>query len=447
MPGLGDFVTRYHRLLEQNGFGEPSWAEQLQQRMRDQRLTDSGRLLSPVLRPVFISRRQADSLARAATQLGTIFDQLEPLILGSPSLLNRLLMLPAEKSLLAIEPGYKHFSLTASIDMAFPGSSCVVGGVDAGRPLGLAYANPLADLFLELPIMKEFKRAGQKISKLSGTRKLAQPISAAWRQFGGSGKPAVAVVDSDHPNEAGSDGDLVAELLRAQGLDAQFVAPEKLTFRDGELRAGERRIQLVVRRILARDIVTRWDLTHPLLEAYRSRAVCMVNSFRAEIGQRRAFLELLTDDVVLSQLSASDRKFLKGVVRWTRVVSARKVRYEDQEVDLLDWAIKNRERLMLLPDRPGTELRTYAGSEMTAVSWEWAVKQAMRSPYVVQECGKVAGESFPFFQYGEFKVRQVDVTVQAQLLGGELGDCIGLLQSRSAGGVTNLGIAPVLLVE
>jgi hypothetical protein len=37
-------------------------------------------------------------------------------------------------------------------------------------------------------------------------------------------------------------------------------------------------------------------------------------------------------------------------------------------------------------------------------------------------------ETFPFFQYGEFKLREVDVTLQAHLLSGELGDCTAVLQ-------------------
>jgi hypothetical protein len=55
-------------------------------------------------------------------------------------------------------------------------------------------------------------------------------------------------------------------------------------------------------------------------------------------------------------------------------------------------------------------------------------------------------EKFPFFHYGEFKMRDVEVTLQAQLLSGELGDCLAVLQGKAAGGVTPLGIAAVLVV-
>jgi hypothetical protein len=447
MPLLGEIVARYHRLMEQNGFGDTAWAEELQQRMRQQRLTDSGRLLSPVLRPCFVTQGQVDALARTAAQISLIFDRLETHILANPAWLNRLHMLPAEKSLLGVPTGYKHFSMAGSFDASFQSADCLVAGVDACKPVGLGYANALADVFLELPIVKEFRRSGHKISKPTGLKRMSQPVIAAWQQFGGKGKPAVAVVDWARTGADGiSESDLLVDLLVSQGVDARFVPPEKLVFQGGELSAGGQKIDLVLRRILARELLTRWDLSHPLLEAYRMRAVCVLNGFRAEIGQRRAFLELLTDATVTASLSAGDRNLLKQSVLWTRVVSARKVRHEGKDVDLLDWILKNREHLVLMPDQPSPELRTYPGSEMTGQAWEWAVRQALRTPYVVQEAGKPVPETFPFFQYGEFKLRQVEVTLQAQLLAGELGDCTAVLRGKTAGGLTPLGIAPVLLV-
>jgi len=432
--------------MEQNGFLNASWAEEFQQHMRQRKLTDSGRLLSPVLRPCFVTQRQADVLAKTATQLSSIFDRLAEMIITRPPLLRRLQILPAERSLLAVKPGHKHFSMAGSFDVAFRGSACSITGVDACRPVGLGYAAALADVFLELPIVREFQQHGQKVAKVPGPRKIEASLTTAWREFGGKGKPSVAVVDWAHNGSDGaSEGELLADRLAAQGIAAQFTPPEKLVFQNGELSAGGRKIDVVLRRILVRELLTRWDLSHPLLEAYRARAVCMVNSLWADLGQRRAFLELLSDESLLAELPAPDRKLLKQTVRWTRVLSPRHVQHNGKDEDLLDFVLKNREHLLLLPDQPSTELRTYAGSQMTTAAWEWAIRQALRTPYVVQECEPAVAETFPFFQYGELKLRSVDVTVQAQMLDGELGDCMAVLHSKTAGSITPLGIAPVLL--
>ena len=40
----------------------------------------------------------------------------------------------------------------------------------------------------------------------------------------------------------------------------------------------------------------RFDLTHPLVRAYREHSVCVVNSFRSELAHKKAMFGFLTDD-------------------------------------------------------------------------------------------------------------------------------------------------------
>src|SRR5262249_6962456 len=101
MTQLGEAISRYHKLVEQDGFRDSAWAEELQERMRQLHLIESGRLVAPILRPHFISRRQLDTLTRVTNHLAEILDQIETIALASPRLLDRLQMLPAEKMLAA----------------------------------------------------------------------------------------------------------------------------------------------------------------------------------------------------------------------------------------------------------------------------------------------------------------------------------------------------------
>ena len=47
----------------------------------------------------------------------------------------------------------------------------------------------------------------------------------------------------------------------------------------------------------------RFDLNHPLVRAYKDRAVCMVNSFRSDMGAKRVIFDLLTDEKVTGKVS------------------------------------------------------------------------------------------------------------------------------------------------
>ena len=65
---------------------------------------------------------------------------------------------------------------------------------------------------------------------------------------------------------------------------------------NGVLRRGTFEINMVYRRLGVQEFLIRFDLTHPLVQAYRDRAVCVVNSFRSELAHKKAMFGLLTDE-------------------------------------------------------------------------------------------------------------------------------------------------------
>ncbi len=454
MAQLGDAIARYHKLLETPGYRDTAWAEEFQEQMRQQHLVDSGRLLAPVLRPHFISRRQFEALARLSAQMAEILERLEAIAFAKPVLLSRLQMLPAEKMLAAVPHGYTRSGVAASMDANLRNGTLLLQGLDACRPAGLGYSSLLADLFLELPIIKEFKRGRYKLSKLGGPKPLLQAIQTAYKQFGGKTKPAIAIVElgqesgaSTGGGNSSTEGFLLAESLNQAGANAKLIPPELLEYSEGKLRSGDFAIDVVLRRVSTREILTRWDLTHPLLRAYRDGAVCVVNSFRAEFAQRRALLDLLTDETITAHLPTADRKLIRTSVSWTRIVSARKTLHGDKEVDLPEYILNEREHLALLPNEDSSDQRVYIGSEMTTAAWERALKLALRTPYVVQERTPSAHEVFPIFQYGELKMKEAEVTVHPHVLNGDMNGASAVLQTYLAGSAAHLAVAPVLLLE
>src|ERR1700746_1335665 len=106
MSYLDDAVARYNKSLESGPFKDVSWAEALHKRMEETGLSAGGRLICPFLRPNFISRRQYDSLVKTSEALLGAIGRMEQMVLGSPGLLSRLELLPAEKMLASIDPGY-----------------------------------------------------------------------------------------------------------------------------------------------------------------------------------------------------------------------------------------------------------------------------------------------------------------------------------------------------
>src|ERR1041385_1224695 len=106
MSQLDDAVNRYNKLLETGPYRDLSWAEALHQRMEASKLSAGGRLICPFLRPNFISRRQYESLIKTGEALIGALDRVQQMVMENPALLARLDLLPAEKMLASIDPGY-----------------------------------------------------------------------------------------------------------------------------------------------------------------------------------------------------------------------------------------------------------------------------------------------------------------------------------------------------
>ena len=101
--------------------------------MRDRKLSGGSRAILPVLRPHFITRRQYASLTKASEALLSAIDRVKQLALATPALLSRMEMLPAEKMLAAVDPGYPFSAVTSRLDTQMDKRVAPFHAVQRGR--------------------------------------------------------------------------------------------------------------------------------------------------------------------------------------------------------------------------------------------------------------------------------------------------------------------------
>ena len=447
MSYLDDAVVRYNKSLEAGPFRDLSWAEALHRRMEEGGLSAGGRLICPFLRPNFVSRRQYDSLVRSAEALLGAIGRMEQMVLTNPVLLARLELLPAEKMLASIDPGYPSLQVAARLDSHVRNGHLHFVQYNADLPTGAGYSDALADLFYDAPPIKELRKR-YTLTRVGGRKHFLQALLKAYKQFGGTKKPNMAIVEFRPVFHSGeSEYTLVRDYFRDEGYAVEIASPEQLEYRNGVLRKGAFEIDLVYRRLGVHEFLIRFDLSHPLVQAYRDRAVCVVNSFRSELAHKKAMFGLLTDETLVAKFPAAERKAIREHVPWTRLVSASKTTYDERTIDLADFITRNRQRLTLKPNDDYSNQHTYLGWEMDDTAWERALKQAMRTPYVVQEKVDPVRSLFPLMSFGilEFRELQVDVRPHAYL--GKVQGCSSWLSSGSTGFSSAEGLAPTFILD
>jgi len=447
MTQVGEAIARYHKLIESGPYIDLGWAQALQEQLKAAKL--GGRAISPVLRPHFLSARDYTAMAKAAEIISSAMTRVEQMALSTPSLLARIQLLPAERMLAQVNPGYSLAGINGQLDAVIHEGALKFTNHHADAPAGVLYGDALADLYYEAPPVKEFRKK-YKLKKLGGTKFLLSSLVKSYKEFGGKQKkPRIAIAELKQPFSGGpGDYAQLAEFFTREGYPTEVVSPDQLEYRNGVLRRGEFSIDILYRRIRLQEFLVRFDLSHPMVRAYKEHAVCMVNSFRAEVGAKRAIFDLLTDDAVTAKFPALERKAIKEHIPWTRVVQAAKTTHKGHTVDLPDFVMKHRAKLILKPNDDSPDQHSFRGAETDDIGWEKALRQAMRTPYVVQEVADPAKVVFPLMQYGSLMMKEMQVDVHPHSFYGKTHGCsswLSIIGSQSFSTLT--GLAPTFVLE
>ena len=449
MTQLDEAIAHYHKLLESDKFSDLGWAEAIQEQVQARKLTGGIQAILPVLRPHFVTRRQFTNLVKASEALLSAIGRVKQLALSTPALLARMELLPAEKALASLDPGYPIAAVTSRLDTSLSNGSFHFLQFNVGAPAGAASSEALAELFYDSPLVKDFRKRF-KLARMGGIKHLLEALLKAYTLFGTKRFPRIAILEFLPPYQLEHTGEymLLAEYFRRAGCPTEVVTPDELEYRGGKLRSNGFEIDLVYRKITVQEFLMRFDLSHPLVRAYRDGAVCVVNSFRAELAHKKAIFALLTDERVTGGFPAAERKAIREHIPWTRVVNSSKTTYGDEEVDLPEFIFKHREHLVLKPNDVSTGQHAYPGWETDESGWDRAIRTALRDSYVVQERVELKSSVFPLLQFGSLEMKSMAVDVQPHIYLGKVHGCSSWLSDVSSGGFSTLaGLAPTFILE
>jgi len=435
-PLIGRAVEDYDRLLKDEKELVEEMDDRLFERMRQAKLTFGGRVLCPFLRPNFVSpdvyeevrgvcRGILGAIEKAEARLGT-------------ELWDRVDLTPEERELMAIEPGYRRSSPTARLDAFLTPSAYQFVELNAESPAGIAYAEALTDLFLDLPVMQKFQERWT-LRRFRARERLLETLLACYREAGGQEEhPTIAIVDyEDVPTR--TEHLLFRDFFAEKGHPAFVCDPRDLTFERGALRYQGRLIDIVYKRLLVNEFLEKVDKLQPLLEAARKRAVTMVNPFRCKPLHKKAIFAVLTDDDLQGLFSDEERGAIARHVPWTRRVSEERARRHGADVDLPAYIREHRESLVMKPNDEYGGKGVFIGAEMTESAWETALVEALRSSYVVQEKVELRREAFPELGPEGLRTRELVVDLDPFIFEGEVEGFLTRLSGTSLANVTSGG--------
>ena len=221
----------------------------------------------------------------------------------------------------------------------------------------------------------------------------------------------IVLVDPKFAAEGPDEPDALARWYHAKhGLNVLHADPSELRQRGDEVYYGDTRVDVVYRDASVLDLMqyaAEGVDVGPMHTLFRQNRV--VSSISAELDQKSCF-ELFTDPVLAERLfTVEERQVMRRHVLWTRILSARHTTSPvGERVDLLEWARRERDALVLKPNRSYGGDGVLVGHSTEQGEWETALDRALadtESRWVVQQAAPIPVKSFHVFDESD----QVDV--------------------------------------
>ena len=401
-------IADYHSLLQSDPGLTAELFSRLKSAMSSAHLLYGERAIGVSLRPHFLNQWQYDLLAGRSQLLVATFDKAAEAMLADPSLMTKMGLTDRERRLSQVHPGYRHPTITTRLDAFVHGDEVKFVEYNAENPSSLPDQSGLNQVLFEVPALQTFAER-YRLREFSPMASLFEALLATWEEWSGRARvPHVAILDwADLPTS--HEFMLLRNYFASHGVPTIICTPEELEYADGRLRRGDFRIDLVYKRVIIHEFLSRCDEAHPLIQAYLKGDVCLINPFRCKMLHKKASFELLTGEEYQGWYSEAEKEVIRHSIPWTRRVVERKTIHRGEEIDLLPYLRANRAGFVLKPNDDYGGRGIFFGRSSTEAEWDERLQIALAGDYVAQELIALHTEEFPIFNENEWNLQPMYV--------------------------------------
>jgi hypothetical protein len=455
MTNLHAAINHYHDLCTTGTLTQQSW-EVLLPGLSERNLIFGQRPLCTVLRPMFHTPESYRYLTERTALTLSVFRKATAALLADPQLRAQLFLDQMEEELISLPTGYSTNIPTARLDSFF--TRHLDGGYtlnfiefNGESPAGMAYNDVMAELFLELPLMQRFQER-YKVQSLEVRPHAIEALLRIYYQWRGNRNklPDIAIVDFRGVPTT-TEFKLFADYFAQHGIKSVICDPDEMEFRNGQMYAAGQPVDFVYKRVLASELVQKYGLNHPIIDAVRAGAVCMANPFNCKLLHKKASFAFVSDERNAYLFNAEELDAVRQHIPWTRMVEERKTIGPDgATLDLVPWISANKEQLVLKPNDEYGGKGVLIGWETEQAVWDSALQTALHEPSIVQVRATIAYEDFPRIDdQGKLDISQRLVDCDPFLFHGDsVGGCLTRLSTVTLLNVTAGGgsAAPAFLL-
>jgi len=186
------------------------------------------------------------------------------------------------------------------------------------------------------------------------------------------------------------------ERFDQHGFDCLIVDPRNITVNDGLMYAEDKKIDIVYRRLVTRDMMERIEEIQEFIEGLKNNKTCVIGPIKSQIVHTKRFFEALYQEEIRAYYTAEELVFIDNHIPYTKKLA---------KDDHYNEYIENKDKFILKPTDLYASKGVYAGKDHTMEEWQAILDTSLESDYMIQEfCKPSVSENVLFNAEGQPEV-------------------------------------------
>lgn len=234
--------------------------------------------------------------------------------------------------------------------------------------------NVLEKILLQSKAIKEIEKE-YKLDYFELVNRWVDESIDIYKEWSNGDKPTnIAIVDFKGAKTSNEFEEFKEAYVR-KGYKAEIVDPRDFKYLNGKLYYGDTKIDLIYRRLVTTDLMSKIDEIPDFINGYKNQAACFVGPIRSQIIHNKIIFSILHDKDTLSFLTAGERKFIKEHIPYTMELTE----------ELHREVILNKDKYVLKPKDLYASKGVYIGIDNSKEEWERKLNKCIGEEYLVQE--------------------------------------------------------------
>lgn len=191
-------------------------------------------------------------------------------------------------------------------------------------------------------------------------------------------EPTLCILDFIH-DEPSIEFIEFKKAFEKENYDVIIADPRDLTEENGYLYYEDKKIDIIYRRLVTKDLMEKYDLIPDLIKGIKGNKTCIIGNIRSQIVHTKLFFKVLHDERFQKYLTRKEVNYINEHIPMTEKIDEVKEKY-----------LVDQDCLIAKPIDNYASKGVFAGRDLTKEEWIEKLEEVSQSNYLIQEFCQLA---------------------------------------------------------